>query len=217
MIIFDRRVKVQHLFLLALLLLFLLNACSGPQVSYNEYTEIDVTYPEQYQLEDSLLINMTVGKTNFAIHPQAGYRVGAIVRGKKRYRRDLTSPISPYDLILTWGVMAEESFNRQVSYSQGGRRFFFRPKRDASVTIDWIYLNSSNNHIIPANDNIRKALSRIRKNERVLLEGYLVNVYANKKGRTISWRTSTTREDKGDGSCEIIYVKRLKNGYSVYE
>jgi hypothetical protein len=49
------------------------------------------------------------------------------------------------------------------------------------------------------------------------MEGYLVDVYANVKGNTYNWNTSLSRDDRGDGSCEILYLKKLKVNYRVYE
>lgn len=201
--------------LTAAILLFA--ACSGPKASFTDYTVIDTTYPVQEKISNPEAIIITKGKDTFTIHPQARYRVGAVVRSKRRYRTDAVAKISPYDFALVWGFLADEFFYRQVRISQGGRRYFFRPKRDSNISIDWIYLNSSNNHLIPANDNIRRALRRVRRNDTIEIEGYLVFVHANAKGRTFSWNSSLTREDKGDGSCEIIYVKRIKINYRVYE
>ncbi len=85
------------------------------------------------------------------------------------------------------------------------------------MSIDWIFLNSANHHIVPANDNIRQGVASIRTNDRIEMEGYLVDVYANVKGNTYNWNTSLSRDDRGDGSCEILYLKKLKVNYRVYE
>ncbi len=214
----ERTGKQAYLMFFYLLsILAFISACARPEISYHEYTNIDLSYPEQEMIENPQLININRGKDNYLIVPQAQYRIGAVVRSKRAYRFDRMAKISPFDFALVWGFLADEHFYRQLKITQGGRRYFFRPKKGAQMSVDWIYINSSNNHIIPANDNIRRALRTVRKNDHVLIEGYLVNVTATIKGKSFTWRTSLSREDKGDGACEIIYVKRIKVNYRVYE
>ena len=75
----------------------------------------------------------------------------------------------------------------------------------------------ANTHLIPASDNIRKAMRFARKGDTVKLDGYLVNVEALKDGTIKStWHSSTSREDKGNGACEILYVKNLQIGDRIY-
>ena len=48
-------------------------------------------------------------------------------------------------------------------------------------------------------------MARVREDQRVRIEGWLVEA----KSSNSSWRSSTTREDTGDGACELIYVCAL--------
>ncbi|MBW6515075.1 MAG: hypothetical protein K0B81_00485 [Candidatus Cloacimonetes bacterium] len=204
-------------YILSFLLIIILTGCSGPQLSYNEYTNIDTTYPQQEKLTEPDVMIITRGNSSFTLHPKAHYRVGAVVRSKRGYRFDAMSKISPYDFALVWGVLADKHFYQQVRISQGRRRYFFKPKRSSHLSLDWVYVNSSNHHVIPANVNIKRALRRVKKNDIIELEGYLVDIHAVIKGRTHTWNTSLTRDDRGDGSCEIMYVRKVKINYNVYE
>ena len=58
-------------------------------------------------------------------------------------------------------------------------------------------------HLIPANEAAAEALRRVRKDDRVRIDGWLVEAEATDGWR---WRSSTTREDSGAGACEVIYV-----------
>ena len=203
--------------ILVLLLLTVFVGCSPPRLSYKDYIEIDTTYPRQEELTEQDVLIIRKGDDVYTIHPQAEYQVGAVVRSKRRYRSDSMARISPYDFALLWGVLADKHFYQQISISQGGRRYFFQPKRNSQLSIDWIYLNSSNHHLIPANDNIKRALRKVRKNDRIEMTGYLVNVHANIRGRTHTWNTSLTRDDRGDGSCEILFIRKIKINFNVYE
>jgi len=60
--------------------------------------------------------------------------------------------------------------------------------------------------MIPANETIKKDLDAIREGQLVQLSGFLVNVDASDGWR---WRTSTTRNDTGNGACEIVYVEQV--------
>ena len=68
----------------------------------------------------------------------------------------------------------------------------------------------SNNHIIPSNKKIAKALKYIKKGDFIELEGYLVDANIDFWQITHYWESSTTRNDTGDGACEVIYVTSIK-------
>lgn len=203
--------------ILVLFVMLLSTGCARPESSYEDFLPIDTSYPEQALLSNEPEIFLSGKNSHFTIRPRASYRIGAVVRSKKAYKYDQLSEISPYDLALVWGFLADEHFYKQVKIYQGGRRYFFRPRRGSQLSLEWIFLNSANHHIIPANENIRKGLSSVRTDDRVELEGLLVDVYANVKGNTFNWNTSLVRNDRGDGSCEIIYLKKLKVNYRVYK
>jgi len=61
-------------------------------------------------------------------------------------------------------------------------------------------------HMIPADDRIEKMLKSVRPGEVVKLSGYLVQVNASDGWH---WKSSLTREDTGNGACEVVYVKEL--------
>ena len=81
----------------------------------------------------------------------------------------------------------------------------------------YIVTHSGNHHTIPANYNVRRALKSIRKNDKVILEGYLVNVNGTYRGKTVFWNTSLSRSDTGDGSCELFYVSKVRIDTKFYE
>jgi hypothetical protein len=66
--------------------------------------------------------------------------------------------------------------------------------------------SSANMHLIPANDQVRQALDAISTGENIRLRGFLVEARAEDGWR---WRSSLTREDTGNGACEIILVTEV--------
>ena len=65
----------------------------------------------------------------------------------------------------------------------------------------------SNNHVIPSSTEVRGKIFGLGKGDKVRLSGYLVNVHYG--GMQLS--SSTTREDFGDGACEVFYVTKVDN------
>ncbi|MEX2516172.1 MAG: hypothetical protein WD572_04550 [Gammaproteobacteria bacterium] len=142
----------------------------------------------------------------FKLRPMAEFQIEARVLGRKPYSWGTEAQLSPLDLALGWGPMAQPEVLEKINIKQSGR--FYRwsvdefpvPRRD-------IEHNSANMHMIPANDQIRRTLQEVRENQIVRLRGYLVNV-DNASGWR--WRTSTTRTDTGSGACEIILVQLVE-------
>ena len=62
-------------------------------------------------------------------------------------------------------------------------------------------------HLIHANAGVARALGNIRKRQIVKLSGYLVEV-KSKDGW--GWRSLLSREDRGQGSCEVIFVQSVE-------
>jgi hypothetical protein len=75
--------------------------------------------------------------------------------------------------------------------------------------MDYLQKHSSHNHIIPANDAIKKMVMNLDNDDRVVFEGYLVEVNSD---HINPWRSSLRRDDhlfnSGKG-CEIFYVDKV--------
>ena len=71
---------------------------------------------------------------------------------------------------------------------------------------DEIVRSSANMHMIPADETVAAALRRVRRDQTVHIDGWLVQADAADGWR---WRSSLTREDSGGGACELVYVCRI--------
>jgi hypothetical protein len=69
-----------------------------------------------------------------------------------------------------------------------------------------IETQSANMHMIPADSRIEKTLKSIRPGQKIRLSGDLVEANASDGWH---WKSSLTREDTGNGACEVIYVKSI--------
>jgi len=204
--------------ILTVLILCFLSACDRPQKSGIDFGQIDTSrdpIQRSFRSNESILIETKAGQ--FTLAPVAEYQLAGVVISKETYSYDWNSEISPVDLVIVWGKLAEPEYEKYVSFSQRNRWYFYQYKPESPVDNSYIISHSSNNHIIPATENISLALKTAKKKERVLLEGFLVNVKGTYKGGTIYWNTSLTRKDTGDGSCELFYVTKARIGSDVYE
>ncbi len=66
----------------------------------------------------------------------------------------------------------------------------------------------SNNHLLPADPLVAAAVRRARTGDQVRLKGWLVSYGI--KGSPYARRSSTVRNDRGNGACEVVYVTELE-------
>ena len=78
-------------------------------------------------LNDLDLKSILEGKDyKYVLTPKASYNVSALIKGKKKYDWDWGAQISPYDLLLVWGDLANTNINSGIQYSQSGRWYHSR-------------------------------------------------------------------------------------------
>ena len=151
------------------------------------------------------------------ITPKARYHVAAKVGGVKRYRDKWGSYVARHDVVLLWGQAASDEAKPHMNISQSMRWYHFRIDEDSPFDVQYMIRHSANTHLIPANKNIERAINRLSRGDVINLEGYLVSISGTWKGGTIWWHSSLTRNDTGDGSCEVLYVERLRKDGKSYE
>jgi hypothetical protein len=145
-------------------------------------------------------------KSGYNITPVQSFSLEAMVLAAERYRFDRGAELVPVDLALGWGPMSDQSIVDRIDISQSGRFYFWHvsqfpiPRRE-------IETHSANMHMIPADKLIEKRLKAVRVGQVISLEGYLVNVQGADGFR---WHSSLTREDTGNGACELVWVEKLE-------
>jgi hypothetical protein len=90
-----------------------------------------------------------------------------------------------------------------LEFNSAGNRFLKYNTADrASLAAnggwDGVGTYISNNHIIPADEEIEKIIKTVEKDDYVELTGYLVRATCNNPG--FIWRSSLKRTDDGDGA-----------------
>ncbi|MEM9346523.1 MAG: hypothetical protein AAGB26_07890 [Planctomycetota bacterium] len=136
----------------------------------------------------------------------AEFSMQAKVLGRERYRNDTPAELSPIDLALGWQRMSDQRVVDQISISQRGRWYHWRT-RNAPIPLREIEQCSANFHMLPANGRVREALLAVRTGEIIAFTGYLVDAQI---GEDWLWETPMTRDDTGDGACEIVWVQTFE-------
>ena len=141
---------------------------------------------------------------NATVTPLAGFSLQARVLSREDYSLGDETKYSPTDLALGWGPMANPAVSDKLGISQSGRWYFYQwGPEGPPIAPDQIVRSSANMHMIPADGGVADALARVRQGDTVHLDGWLVQIDRDDGWH---WRSSTTREDSGDGACEVVYV-----------
>lgn len=148
----------------------------------------------------------TLRRGDVTLVTRARFELTARVLSREDYRFDAGASLAPMDLALGWGRMSDSGVLSQIQISQGNRFYHWHvdqfpiPRRE-------IEQSSANMHMIPADDNARRELERVRVGEVIHLQGFLVDA---SRANGWHWRTSMTRDDTGDGACELVYVESVE-------
>ena len=172
---------------------------------------------EPVQTDVSGSFRLSKGNYDCTISYKCSYDIEALVVHTKEYPEsdDMADTLSPLDLALAWGKVAEMNEEIDFGWEQSDRHCRVGALQQEDVDklggVDAITASFSNNHIIPAEKCVEKQLLSIRRGDRVRLRGYLVNVdgYDRTKNRGACWYSSISRTDVGQGACEVFYVTNV--------
>lgn len=141
----------------------------------------------------------------YNITPLESFAIEARVLSSEHYSLGREADLSPVDLALGWGKMSDEAVLKDIKISQSNRFYYWHvdafpiPRRE-------IETQSANMHMIPADDTIASKLKSVKPGQVVMLTGFLVRADAADGWH---WKSSLTREDTGNGACEVVYVKAI--------
>jgi hypothetical protein len=137
------------------------------------------------------------------LQPLAGFSVDARVLSREDYHVGRESTLSPTDLALGWKRMRDDDVLSRLSISQSSRWYHYRWNGEAPIPPAEIARSSANMHMIPSSATVADALHRVRAGDHVRVDGWLIEADEPDGWR---WRSSLTRDDVGDGACEVVYV-----------
>jgi hypothetical protein len=179
--------------------------------TYNWWSSQHIEQPPGILVSDAPVQKTIHGRSDFrygdyTVTPLASFSLEARVLARKDYRFGREADLSPMDLALGWQAMSDSRVLSAIDISQSNRFYFWRTQ-DMPVPRREIERNSANMHLIPANDSVADAMGQVREGSLVALEGYLVRVDASDGWH---WVSSLTRDDTGNGACEVIWVESFK-------
>ena len=99
--------------------------------------------------------------------------------------------------------MSDETVLDKIKIRQSNR-FYFWSVKQFPIPQKKIETQSANMHLIPADNAILKQIKTARAGDIVDFTGYLVKVTGADGWK---WKSSLTRNDMGNGACEVVYVE----------
>ena len=141
---------------------------------------------------------------DYKIQPLATFWLKARILSRENYWADEGAKLSPLDLALGWQRMADPTVYEKLNISQGSRWYHYSWRDQPPIPLPEIIESSANMHMIPADAEVARQLEQAKAGKMIKLKGLLVEVTHPKGWR---WRSSLSRSDSGDGSCEVIFVE----------
>jgi hypothetical protein len=211
-------IRIANICLSFILSILFVSGCDGPEPTSIEYEDIDTSRePLQTPCDANETITLRIKDGLFTIKPVARYRASVMLADREYYSYGWSAKIAPIDLAIVWGKLAEPDYGKYITYSQSDRWYFFEYKPESPFDSSYIIKHSANNHIIPATENVHKAVKSIKEKQKIILEGFLVNITGSYKGQKVWWNSSLSRNDTGEASCELFYVNKVRTGNNVYQ
>jgi len=149
-----------------------------------------------------------LAKKGYEIEPLARFSIEARVLRAERYWFDRGAELAPVDLALGWGAMSDTAVLEKLKITQGTRFYYWAPV-DGTLPLPrgYIETHSANMHMVPADESVARVLKDARRGSIVKLSGYLIEI---RGADGYTWRSSLTRNDTGNGACELIWVERIE-------
>jgi len=177
--------------------------------------------PEQ-KLIKGRHFEMNYGDRVYRINPLAEYEISGLVVTHNNISSitdayHTSKSVDLKDLCLVWGDNLSPSLLKNVTFwSEPWTCFFLFHDNDTAAEFSPNQI--SNNHLIGANQQVRNIIKQVHVGDQVTLRGSLVE-YSDIESSEQIRRSSLTREDTGNGACEVVYVEQisiLKQGTPIW-
>ncbi len=150
----------------------------------------------------------TWNRNGYTFIARARYDLNVRILRKENYHVDRGADLAPVDLAVGWGPLSDSTIIDQLEFSQMGRFFYWRPKNGKTFPLPTAVLidHAAQMHMVPATQDIEERLRYLHPGQVVTMSGYLVDI---RGPGGFTWNTSLTREDTGDGACEIFWAESI--------
>jgi hypothetical protein len=111
------------------------------------------------------------------------------------------------DVCVIWGRNVETGVYKRMRFRNRDFTCYYRyPDREAAELFTENCL--SNNHLLPDGPLVAAAVKKARKGDQVRVKGWLASYGV--KGAPYQRKSSTVRNDRGNGACEVVYVTEFE-------
>ncbi len=155
-------------------------------------------------IKSQMALHRFQGYTMTNLEPYAGEFSGFITRSYS-FGRERNSVLS----ILPWAGKHDQS-GCFISSCRSGKvtaGIIGVMKMRLLLPVREIEIQSANTHLIPASKAIVQQLAQIDQDDLIYLKGQLVEVKSSDRW---TWRSSLSREDTGNGACELMLVEEVQ-------
>lgn len=195
---------------------------------------IQINYTKEEQAKKTFTYTSLINNHKITIIPQAHYKLSGLTIAYNHsflFISDFFDSAALYDYGAAWGKLGNKKFYDTYfeSYSEKheitGSRMLYTKAKTFNLPVSEEYATShwSHSHIVPANRNIMAAFLKIKKWDKVMIEGDLIDMeYTDRYNYKRKYKTSMSRNDidpgdRGNGACETIYVTKIKIGNKIYQ
>ena len=111
------------------------------------------------------------------------------------------------DVCVIWGKNVETGVYERMRFRNRDFTCYYRyPDRETAELFTENCL--SNNHMLPADPLVAAAVRKARKGDQIHFKGWLTSY--GQKGAPYARRSSTVRNDRGNGACEVVYATEFE-------
>lgn len=166
-------------------------------------------------------ISLIKNGAKYTINPQYEYELWGLVVSENdnevwysRFKN--TDPLNTKDFCVIWGENVKNSDFQKIKF----RTEEFVCLYSYRGNIEFNGEKLSNNHLLPANDEIYRKIRNAQVGDQIHFRGYLSNYKViDENGQEFVRSTSNTRTDIGEGACETVYVtdfEKIKSNNVIF-
>ena len=140
--------------------------------------------------------------------PLFNYDISALAFGVSHKFASKFDDVLAADVGLLWGENSAKELYKNVQLRVMMDHYDARWRNGVSFNLN----EAANTHIATCDAGAFRAVKAIKAGDQVRLRGWLVNAKISEKpgetdpARIMTWNGSVTREDQGEGACELLYV-----------
>jgi hypothetical protein len=111
------------------------------------------------------------------------------------------------DICVIWGRNVETGVYERMRFRNRDFTCFYRYPDEAAAEL-FSENCLSNNHLLPDGPLVAETIRRVRQGDQVYFKGWLASYGV--KGAGYERKSSTVRNDRGNGACEVVYVTEFE-------